>query len=106
MWSGAWLESRFERRYLLVLEVAPAHEEERDENAYERDRRACPERRLEPVRQRHRLRHARSDVVRRGRDRDRGENRDADRATDLLRRIDQSGCESGLVRLRPGDGRD
>ena len=98
--------SRLERRCLLVREVTSANEEERDENADERDRRARPERRLEPVRQRNRLRNTGSDVVRRGRDRDRREDRDADRAADLLRRVDQSGCETGLVWLRPRDRRD
>ena len=42
-----------DRGGLLVLEVAPADEEDRDENAGERDRRGRPERALEAVGQRH-----------------------------------------------------
>ena len=84
------LERGLEHLRLVRAQVAPAHEEDRDEDAGESDRGSGSERVYEPIRERNRYRRSPGDSVVGRRDRDCGEDRDPDRAADLLRRVDQA----------------
>ena len=98
-------EDRLGDRLLLRTETAPGTmkiETRTPANAMRRP----PRTRHEPVRQRRRHRCRRDLVVVAGREGDRREERDADRAADLLRRVDEPRGEPGLLRLRPGQRRD
>ena len=83
-----------------MLQIATADDEDRDEETSERDGRAHPERGGEPVGERHRLLRAAGERIIGRRDGDRGEDRYANGATDLLRRVDETrrkSASSGFV---------